>query len=185
MDVNGAAFPDMTATYAVLVRVEQPHEPLRRQPGQFVGPAVTTVAGPVVMTVGGVVAVGASFADWLRTGTVKRSSYEILGLVDRLGFAPDGPIRILVRAWPLMPLLIAAAVVAAWWGLRHLGAWFGVLGGLYAGALSVAVARAVPDRRLISVTAAPEVTAVGAATVVVGSLLAIWTGVRSAHADPR
>lgn len=141
--------------------------------------------GPVVMSAGGAVAVGASFADWLRTGEVQRSSYEILGLVDRLGFAPDGPIRTLVRAWPLMPLLMATAVVAAWWGLRHLGASFGLIGGLYAGALSVAVARAAPDRRLISVTAAPEVTALGAAMVVVGSLLTIWSGVPSAHADAR
>ena len=163
VDVNGAAFADMSATYAVVVRVEQPR--------RFVGSGV--------MSLGGVVAVGASFADWLRTGAVGRSSYEILGLVDRLGFAPDGPIRTLVRAWPLMPLLMAGAVVTAWWGLHHLGASLGILAGLYAGALGGAIAAAVPERHLVSVSAAPAITAVGAALVIVGSILSI-----ALHHDP-
>lgn len=157
VDVNGGAFPDMPATYAVHVRVEQPR--------RFLGPAV--------MSVGGLVAVGASFANWLRTGAVERSSYEILGLVDRLGFAPDGPMRTIVRAWPLMPLLMTGAVVTSWWGLRQLGACLGILAGVYAGGLGGIIAAAVPEQQLVSVSAAPAVTAVGAALVIIGSVLAI------------
>jgi hypothetical protein len=157
VDVNGGAFPDMSATYAVVVRVEQPWG--------FIGPAV--------MTLGGATAVGGSFAVWLRTGAVRRSSYEILGLVDRLGFAPDGPIRTAVRGWPLMPLVVTASVVAAWWGLRQVAAALGIVGGLYAGALGIAIASAVPGHRLVSVTAAPTITAIGAAVQIVGSVLAI------------
>ncbi len=170
VDVNGAAFPDITATYAVVVRVEQPRR----------------FAGPAVMSLGSVVAVGASFADWLRTGAVERSSYQILGLVDRLGFAPDGPIRTLVRAWPLMPLLMAGAVVTTWWGLRQVGASLGIVAGLYAGALGGAIAAAVPERHLVSVSAAPAITAVGAALVIVGSVLviAVQTRVERVSHDP-
>ena len=160
MDVNGGAFPDMPATYAVVVRVEQPR--------RYVGPAV--------MTLGSAIAIGGSFAAWLRTGAVPRSSYEILGLVDRLGFAPDGPIRTAVRAWPLMPLLMTASVVTAWWGLRYVGASLGIIAGLYAGALGVAIAAAVPERHLVSVSAAPTITAIGAALQIAGSVLTITIG---------
>ena len=102
VEVNGAAVPDIVATYAAGVGASQ-----NRQ-----------LIGPVLMTIGAGVAVAGSFGDWLTSGTVGRSSYDILGLVDRLGFAPDGPVGWMVRAWPLMPLLLTAAVVAAWWGRR-------------------------------------------------------------------
>lgn len=157
VDVNGGAFPDMSATYAVVVRVEQPW--------RYVSPGL--------MTLGGAIAVGSSFAVWLRTGAVHRSSYEILGLVDRLGFAPNGPIRTAVRAWPLMPLMMTASVVAAWWGLRHIAASLGIVGGLYAGAFGTAIAATAPERDLISVSDAPIVTVAGAALLIVGSVLAV------------
>ncbi|MCU1365175.1 MAG: hypothetical protein JWN39_814 [Ilumatobacteraceae bacterium] len=136
------------------------------------------------MTAGAALAVVGSFLPWLKSGAVGRSSYDILGLVDRLGFAPDGPIRLVVRAWPLMPLVLTVGIVAVWWGRRWAGAGFGVLGGLYAGGLGAAVAGAIPDTHQISVGAAPVVTAVGGAIVIVGSLLALVVRVPSAHANP-
>ena len=60
---------------------------------------------------------------WLRTGERRRSSYEMFGIVDRLGFSPTGPVGMAIRLWPLMPLLLAAlAAVAAWWGWRRVAA---------------------------------------------------------------
>lgn len=157
--MNGAAMPDIPATYAVGVELDQ----ARR------------LVAPSMMSVGGSVAVVASFSDWLRSGAVNRSSYEILGLIDRLGFAPNGPIGTLIRAWPLMPLLMTAAVFAAWWGWHEVGASLGIIGGLYAGVLGAAVATAVPERQQVAVSGAPTVTAFGAAIVVLGSLLALFT----------
>ena len=110
---------------------------------------------------------------------------DILGLVDRLGFTPDGLIGSLVRAWPLMPLLLVGAVVAAWWRQRLIAIAVGVVGGLYAGALGAVVAVSVPDRRSISVDRAPWVTALGGGLVVLGSLALCFVRVPSADAHSR
>jgi hypothetical protein len=167
----------MVATYAVDVHSQEHPRQLGRYHRQHLG--------PVVMTAGAVVAILASFLRWIRSGEVSRSSYEILGLVHRLGFAPDGPIRIVVRAWPLMPLTITAAVVAAWWGWRLVAVVLGVIGGLYAAGLGGVVAFAVPTSREVGVSSAPAATAVGAAVVVVGSLLCLFLRVPSEDANTR
>ena len=138
-----------------------------------------------MLSAGATLAVVGSFLPWLSSGTVDRSSYDILGLVDRLGFTPDGPISVVARAWPLMPLMLTVAVVAVWWGWRRVGAAVGGVGGIYACGLGAAVAGAVPDTQHISVGAAPVLTAVGGAVVIVGSLLTLVLGVPSAHANAR
>ncbi len=58
----------------------------------------------------------ATFLPWVRSGSRPRSSYDLLGLLDRLGLAGDGPVAAVVRWWPVVPLLVTAAVVLAWWG---------------------------------------------------------------------
>lgn len=167
--MNGAAVPDITATYAAGVGASQNR----------------LLIGPALMTVGAIGAVAGSFGDWLTSGRVGRSSYDILGLVDRLGFSPDGALSWLVRGWPLMPLLMTCAVVAAWWPKRWLALVFAIVGGSYAAALGLAVAAAVPERRSISVGAAPALTAVGGALVLLGSLAVVLIRVPSADADTR
>ena len=65
-----------------------------------------------------VLVVAGSFLPWVISGTVRRSSYAIVGILDRLGIADDGPIGILVGAWPLIGVLCMTPVVAAvlrWW----------------------------------------------------------------------
>jgi hypothetical protein len=66
-------------------------------------------------TVAGTVVVSSTFLPWLHSGSTSRTSYELLGLLDRLGIAPDGPVSVLVRWWPLVPLVVTTAVVLAWW----------------------------------------------------------------------
>ncbi len=66
-------------------------------------------------TAAGAAVVLATFLPWLHSGSTARSSYELLGLLDRLGIAPDGPVSLLVRWWPLVPLVVTTAVVLAWW----------------------------------------------------------------------
>jgi hypothetical protein len=137
------------------------------------------------MTIGALIALVASFRGWVRSGEVTRSSYDTLGLVHRLGFTPGGVAKVIVQAWPVMPLLLAIAVVAAWWGWRVPAAVFGFVGGLYAAVLGVVVANAVPTSSEVGVSAAPAVTAIGGVIVVIGSLLCIGFRVRSAHANSR
>jgi hypothetical protein len=49
------------------------------------------------------VTVVGSLCPWVASGTVDRSSYEIVDMLDRLGFAEDGRFELALRAWPLMP----------------------------------------------------------------------------------
>ena len=66
-------------------------------------------------TVAGGAVVIATFLPWLHSGSTSRSSYELLGLVERLDIAPDGVVSTLIRWWPLVPLLVTIAVVLGWW----------------------------------------------------------------------
>ncbi|MEO7398719.1 MAG: hypothetical protein ABIW84_09165 [Ilumatobacteraceae bacterium] len=131
------------------------------------------LVGPVVLTVGSVIVLVASFRRWLTSGTVGRSSYELLGLVHRLGFAPSGASMAAVESWPLMPLLITSGVVAVWWGWRVAGAALSAIGGVYAGAVGGVVAFAAPSTRGVELSSAPAATAVGAGVVVIGALLVV------------
>ncbi len=169
-------FRAWVATYAVAVQPRQRRSltPLPDVWQRFVG--------PIVMTVGASVALVGTFFGWVRSGTVTRSSYEMLGLIERLGFAPDGLAELVIRAWPIVPLLLTSAVVAVWWGRRIVAAVLGFVGGLYAGALGAVVTSAVPDSRQVGVSAAPLVTALGAGVLVLGSVLALTVRVPSADA---
>ena len=68
-------------------------------------------AGIVLVIVG-------SFLPWVVSGTVRRSSYAIVGILGRLGIGEDGPLGILIGAWPLIGVLCMTPIVAAalrWW----------------------------------------------------------------------
>lgn len=88
------------------------------------------------------------FGPWVRSGTSARSSFELLAIVERLGFSPDGVFNWAVRAWPLVPLLIVGAVVACWGRKTTIGAVLGGVGGCYVFGVAVGVANA-PDAGLI------------------------------------
>ena len=134
------------------------------------GPAV------VVMAAGAVVMVAGSLVPWVRTGGARRNSYDLLSLVDRLGFAPDGPAEAALRWWPLIPLLAAIAVVATWWGWPRAGGAVGVVAAIYGGGVGLAVSRA--DPALVRVEPGPTVTFVGALILAAGSIAAIVVGWR-------
>jgi hypothetical protein len=105
----------------------------------------------------------------VRSGGARRNSYDIFRLVGRLGFAPDGPAATALRWWPVMPLLATVAVVAVWWAWPRLGAVVGLLAGVYAGAVAIAVL-AAPAGDVVDVGGGPAVSATGAAILVVGSI---------------
>jgi hypothetical protein len=132
----------------------------------------------ITMAVGAVVMVGASLLPWVRTGGVRRNSYDLLSLVERLGFAPDGPAESALRWWPLMPFLAAVAVVAAWWGWPRAGGLAGVGAALYGGGVGLAVSRV--SAGLVDVEAGPTVAFVGALILGAGSVAAIILGWRAA-----
>jgi hypothetical protein len=139
------------------------------------------LVGATTLTLGGLVACVGTLQPWVASGTRNRNSYDIAELVGRLGFAPDGPVGIGLRAWPLVPLLLVVAAAAAWWGHRAIGALVGVVAAVYAGGVGAAVARA-PDEGLLRVLHGPRLTAIGGVLVLAGSIVTAVAAVRSAHA---
>ncbi len=131
------------------------------------------------MAVGAGLTVVGSLLPWVRTGGRRRHSYDLLALVERLGFATDGIAAAALRWWPLVPLLAVGAVVAAWWGWPRAGGVLGVVAALYAGGTAVAVARA-PAGRLVDIQLGPFVTIAGALALLGGSIAAIAEGARAA-----
>lgn len=121
------------------------------------------------MGVGGAVTVVGSLLPWVRTGGARRHSYDLLALVARLGFAEDGPAETALRWWPLLPLLVVAAVVAVAWGWPRIGAAVGAAAALYAGGVALAVIRA-PAAPTVEVELGAVVTIVGAAVLLAGAI---------------
>lgn len=125
-----------------------------------------------------------SFLPWLASGTAERSSYDLFGIVDRLGFSPSGLMGWAVRLWPLLPLLLVVTVVT-----HHLGSpgrWVSVvrwtstaLAALYAGAVAVAV-RLAPDVGLFRPRIGLWVTLAGALLLALSAVRCRGWGVRGA-----
>jgi len=153
------------------VAVPSPHVTVRAGSAGR-GPAV------VVMAAGAVVVIVGSLLPWLRTGGRRRHSYDLFELVERLGFAPSGPVATALRWWPLVPLLAVSAVVAAWWGWPRAGGLVGVIAALYAGAIALAVSLAPTGRAIDALVGAP-VTIVGAVVLLAGAVAAIVAGFRA------
>lgn len=120
-----------------------------------------------------VLVIAGSFLPWVVSGTVRRSSYAIVGVLGRLGIGDNGPIGVLVGAWPLIGVLCMTPVVAA--GLR----WWRTSGVL---AALLAVAAGLLSFGVIVVTAGRSaggigVDPVGPAVMAAGAVLLFCGGI--------
>ena len=110
----------------------------------------------LLVMLGSTVALAGTFMPWLTSGTVGRSSYELVDLIDRLGFTPGGPMDVALTLWPIVPLVLVFAVTATAWQRvpAVVGVALATVGGLYVGAIAVAVNTPTPgieaSRRLTS-----------------------------------
>jgi hypothetical protein len=125
-----------------------------------------------VTTIGALVTIIGSLCPWVGSGTVDRSSYEVIDLVDRLGFAESGPFGVALRAWPLMPLLVVTGTVAMWWRRRVAGPALSGTGAIYAAAVALTV-RLAPSAGLLRIRYGWMVTLVGAVVLLAGTLVAL------------
>lgn len=125
--------------------------------------------------VGGVGALVGTFLPWLASGSVDRSSYDLIDTVERLGFSPDGFSGFASSVWPIAPLLLVLSVVAQWVPVRArpiavARAALAAATAVYVGGTAVAVLRA-PDVALFGIrygvwsTLAASVLVLGGAVV--------------------
>jgi hypothetical protein len=109
--------------------------------------------GDISMTVAAVLTLAATFLPWIRSGQQSRSSYSLLGLVDRLEFAPDGPAATAIKLWPLVPMLLVICTIAVWWPRKSVAIVGAVVAALYVLGMAVALGQA-PLPLLVGRTAA-------------------------------
>ena len=129
------------------------------------------------MTIGAVATVVGSLCPWVASGTVDRSSYEIIDMLDRLGFAEAGPVGLALRAWPVMPLLVVTGTVAMWWRRNVAGTALAVIGGVYALAVALTIRLTSPSG-LVRIRFGPMVTIGGASVLVAATLVTLVVVVR-------
>lgn len=107
-----------------------------------------------------------SFLPWVRTGDRRRNSYALMGLIDRLEFAPGGLAARAVGWWPIVPTLCVLTLIAAWWPRPRTAAVVGLIAALYAGGVAVAVNQA-PIKPLAGTTLAADAGIVAALAALV------------------
>lgn len=98
---------------------------------------------------------------WVYSGHVARSSFQLLGLIDRLGFAPDGPLRDAIKWWPTVPLLLTIAVILIFWRRYRSGATVGLFASLYVAAFAGVIRFGGPASSTIRVGVGPLIAVGG------------------------
>ncbi len=130
-----------------------------------------------------VLALVGSFLPWVISGQVRRSSYAVAGMIDRLGVAGNGVLGALAAGWPLVGLLCSAPVIAAVlrrWGTA--GALCIILG-LTMAAVSIAML-VFSGQGAIGVRVdpiGPSVTVAGATLLTVGGMVLFSTSIGHKH----
>lgn len=116
-----------------------------------------------------------TFLPWLSSGAVLRSSYELFGLVERLGFSSSGAIGWALRLWVFAPLLLVLSAVVQgvpsddiW--VRRLRLLVPVLAVIYVGGTAAAV-RLAPEVALFRLRFGIWITLIGAVFMIAGLVL--------------
>jgi len=131
-----------------------------------------------------------SFLPWVISGNVRRSSYQITGVVGRLGIGDGGALALLIDAWPFVGVLcvvpLLAAAVRYWRTAGVLVILIGLLSGVLSfGLLFLVAGRGGAILRMDPI--GPSVMAAGAVLLVcAAAALFLWTDspVRRAGARP-
>jgi hypothetical protein len=117
------------------------------------------VAGAVLLVVG-------AFLPWVRIGSVSRSSFEITGVLARLGIT--GWQGAALRAWPFAPLAVAASLALLAVGRRVIACGLGVgFGGL--GLIAGLAMRTIPDQTQMG----PIIGMIGGTLALVGNVVVL------------
>jgi hypothetical protein len=125
----------------------------------------TTRRDQVFGVVAGLVLVGASFLPWARTGRAERSGFGLARVARAAGIAEGRALRALIVALFIVPVLVAAAwLAAAFHRPRLVGGLIGAAGlvGIAAGAAVIASPAALLAGTPLGLAGAVTAVAVGA-----------------------
>ncbi len=138
--------------------------------GTYAAAVHRILIGRVMAGVGALATIIGTFMPWVRSGTRRRSSYEIFSLVERLGFSPSSLIGWGLRLWPVVPFLLTLAVTLSWFPRRWVTEATALVAVVYVGGVAAAVESA-PSTSLVSIEFGPDVTLVGAVVLAASALL--------------
>lgn len=113
-----------------------------------------------------------SFLPWVRSGTVQRDSFEVAGVVDRLGPDDIMLLDVALSAWIVIPLLCIVCVVLYVLGLPRTSAGFAAIVSAAAGTIGLTTYVIGHDGPEIAsaVAAGPLTTFVGGVVAMTGSV---------------
>jgi hypothetical protein len=132
-------------------------------------PAAHHRAALVIGAASSLTIVGA-LLPWLYSGARPRSSFDLVAIARRLDLSPEGWQGLLLRMWPLVPLVCVLATMAAWWGRHRLAAALALVAGIGSSWLSLRVRSADLGANL-RLAVGPTVTLVGAVALVASAAL--------------
>lgn len=117
-----------------------------------------------------VVLVAGTFLPWLRSGQVRRNSYQAGGALQRL-LGVHGVLDSAVSAWPFVGLLCAGIVATYAIGCHRCAALLALIVALFTGAVALAALRIGGNRILRAAALGPSVTLLGALAVLAAATL--------------
>ncbi|GLZ36802.1 hypothetical protein Acsp05_04270 [Actinokineospora sp. NBRC 105648] len=122
------------------------------------------------------------FLPWLRSGTVLRDSFEVIGVITSLGFLDGDVLELLLYAWFGVIPLVTLSVVAYALGFRRVSATISVVTAIISGTVSggATVEGGGGDSPLGIAAAGPTTTLIGSVLAVLGAVGIVVSGRRSA-----
>lgn len=152
-----------------------------RNAGRVERGTVRTISA-VVVGAGLVSVITGTFAPWLVSGSVRRNSYAIAGIVGRLGLAGDGfgPVALTWWPWigPIAAVVLVAGVLRWWRTYAAMAIVLGILTGIIGGGV-LAVTGGVSTMGIGLVRTGPTVVLIGAVTTVLGAIVLLLADARS------
>jgi hypothetical protein len=156
---------------------------MRRTPSEE--PTVRRWTGAVLGVIGLVTTVVGTFLPWLRSGTVTRTSYEVLAL---RGFAGlDGvPGEVVRGAWVALTPLAVCCVVLWMAGFHRIGACLALVFGTIAGTVAaLAAVQGGNEAALVGISLTGPVATLGGAVLgIAGAITVLTAKSRTAISTP-
>ncbi|MDT4894437.1 MAG: hypothetical protein QOE97_3472 [Pseudonocardiales bacterium] len=124
---------------------------------------------PAAGALGLILLVTGTFLPWLRSGDVRRNSYQAGGALRALVDLP-GLLDVAVRVWPFVGLWCAGVVVGFVLGAPRFAALLGLLAGLLGSVVATATLQARGSGLIAASRSGPSVTLAGSLIVISASL---------------
>lgn len=126
----------------------------------------------MITAVGLVTLVTGMFLPWFRSGAVLRDSFQMVGVIQTLGFLRGDVLELLLYVWFGLVPIVTLGVVAYTFGLYRTGATICVLLAIFTGTISgVATVESGGEESSLGIAGTgPTVTLIGSLVALIGAV---------------